>query len=555
MKNKYITVALVVLVLILPTLVALSSFLYAQKNPVTVGSVSKMELTLPGGEIQNIEKGQKGSSKAYDSFISLHDNAKKASALPLDISNYTVYKATYSSYNKVSGYTYYLSSDAANNYFRDFNGDLYHISKKAASAFLKTDYAGYVFPDAAQPQLNIGTSINVLPSTMNWKYIGINGKYTDGNIKTDKNKPTCNVSGGLQLAFNVTPDYVYATIKDRSGNVVFDNNYELIDPALFVDNTVYEVDLTAKWYQDENKTQYGEATYSFTANVLSPAVFYMSEHEVVRYGDFVIVSAKNIVDPSEIGFRSQPAMDVQPQFFEYGGYYHALIPFSLNLEKINNYAYEYVFTFTYGDVSQDIPVQLTKRAYGKDASQHFTKAQVEALRNETTLKEFDTVIGKYLTRSEDKIYWMTDNYIANPTTRKIKSGFGIDIIISSAGLKYEHEGVNYNVREGDSVYSCLPGKVVYVGETTLSGTTVVVEHGGGLKSLYAHLSSTSVVMGQEVQKGATLGVVGKTGFAVSTTLHFGLYIYDIPVRYYNYRDYGITLNPIVSNAIGLKSNT
>lgn len=553
MKNKVLTLALVVLVLILPTIVAVSSFLYAQNNPVTEGSVSKMILTLPDGGVQSFEKGEKGASGTYDSFIDLHSGANSASALPFDVSSYVVYKVKYYSYDKESDYTYYLTSDPSNNYYRDFDGKLYHIASKAAKAFLKTEYSSYVFPDAGQPQLNIGTSVNVLPNEMTWKYIGINGKYTDGHIKTSSSKPVCNVSGGLQLVFSVTPDYVYATIKNKDGEVVFDNSYDLIDPLLFADNTVYDVSLTAKWYQDENKTKYGEASYSFTANVLSPAVFYMSEHETLRYGDFVIVSAKNIVDPENIGFSSVPALDVEPQFFEYGGYYHALIPFSLALEKTNNYEYSYVFTFTYGDVSQDIPVTLTKRAYGKDASQHFTKEEVNEYRNDTTLKEFDNVIGNHLSKTEDKIYWMTDNYIKNPTSRKIRSGFGIDIIISSVGLKYEHEGVNYYVKEGDNAYACLSGKVVYVGSTKLSGLTVVVEHGGGLKSLYAHLTSASVVVGQEIEKGASVGVVGQSGFCTGTTLHFGLYVYDVPVRYYNYRDCGITLNPIVAKAIGLDS--
>ncbi|MBQ8254604.1 MAG: M23 family metallopeptidase, partial [Clostridia bacterium] len=373
----------------------------------------------------------------------------------------------------------------------------------------------------------------------------------DGDVIASNGKPNCVVSGGLQLNFNIAPDYLYAVIKNQAGETVFDDVYENVDPTIFADNIVYEVKVTAKWYQAEDKKNYGEGEYTFTANVQSPPVFYLSEHSVVRYGDFVIVSAKNIVDPSLIGFTSKPALSVQPVFYEYGGYYHALIPFSLKDEAQNNGALNYTLTFTYGDASRDLSVGLEKRATGKD-NQDIPKETVDALRNETTLTAFNETVAPYLTAREETLYWMTDNKIADPTTRKIRSGFGIDIILENADTRYVHEGVNYYVKDGDTVKACLPGKVVYVGETTLSGKTVIVEHGGGLKSLYAHMSFTNVTVGQEIGKGTALGTVGDTGFCTGTTLHFGLYVNETPVRYYNYETEGVSVNSTVAEAIGLK---
>lgn len=551
MKRKIITLAIVVLILIMPAVIAISSYIYSQNNPVTKGSVTKIVMSMPTGDEITFIKGKKESATVYDCLFSMNANAKGITALPSDASSYKVFKVKYSSYNKVSEYTYYLTSDPDNCFYRDHENKLYHISKKSAAAFLKTKYATEIFPDATQPVLNVGTSANVLPSSITWKYLATTGKFVDGNIKTDETKPTCNVSGGLQLSFDIVPDYIYAVMKDSEGKTVFDDVYENIDPTLFANNTVYDVKLIAKWYQTPGGKNYGEAEYNFTANVLSPAVFYMSEHATLRYGDFVIVSAKNIVDPSQIGFSSQPSLDVTPMFFEYGGYYHALIPFSLGIEKTNNKELNYVFTFTYGDISQDIPVTLTARAYGKDA-QDIPLDTILEKRNETTIAKFNETVAPYLNAHEDKLYWMTDNLIIDPTTRKIRSGFGIDIILSYANNEvYEHEGVNYYVKKGDSVSVCLPGKVVFVGETTLSGKTVIVEHGGGLKSLYAHMSSISVTVGQEIGKGTVIGIVGDTGFCTGTTLHFGLYIYGTPVRYYNYETEGVSVNSIVAKAIGL----
>ena len=551
MKNKIITLAIVAAILIMPTIIALSSYIYSQANPVTEGSVSKLVMTLPNGETETYLKTDKNSSALYNALIGMHKSSVRVSSLPSGISSFSVYKVSYSSYNKVSEYTYYLSSDSSKCYYRDESGKLYKVEKKNAVSFLKTEFATDVFPNASQPTLNVGRTDNVLPSTINWKYIGINGSYADGDVNKANEKQTCVVSGGLQLDFNIVPDYIYAVIKNQAGEVVFDDVYENIDPNLFADNTVYDVKVTAKWYKTESRSNYGEAEYIFTANVQSPPVFYLSEHTSVKYGDFVIVSAKNIVDPSLITFSSEPTIEAQPVFYEYGGYYHAIVPFSLEDEAANNGELNYTFTLTYGDTSRELSVALETRKIGKDY-QKIEKTTVEELRNETTIAEFNETVAPYLEASVDKLYWMNDNKILDPTTRKIRSGFGIDIILEKAGIKYSHEGVNYYVQEGDSVKVCLPGKVVYVGETTLSGKTVIVEHGGGLKSLYAHMSSTNVTVGQEIGKGTVLGIVGSTGFCTGTTLHFGLYVYDTPVRYYNYETEGVSVNSTVAEAIGVK---
>ena len=279
MKNKVITLIIVALLLITPSVIALSSYIYAQNNPVTVSSVSKMEVFDPAGDIKVFKKGDKGSNSAYNSFINMKNGADKVSALVSDSSVYLQYKVKYHSYNKVHEYTYYLTPDPSNNFFRDSKGNLYHISAKNAKKFLKTEFATNLFPDADQPVLTVGRTENVLPFTADWEYLGIDGKFMKVDAETTNVKPVCDVSGGLQLSFSSQPDYVYVVIKNTEGAVVFDNVYEEIDYSLFANNTVYDVKLTAKWYKDETKSNCGELTYQFTANVMSPAVFYMKTYE------------------------------------------------------------------------------------------------------------------------------------------------------------------------------------------------------------------------------------------------------------------------------------
>jgi murein DD-endopeptidase MepM/ murein hydrolase activator NlpD len=66
------------------------------------------------------------------------------------------------------------------------------------------------------------------------------------------------------------------------------------------------------------------------------------------------------------------------------------------------------------------------------------------------------------------------------------------------------------------------GKVVFVGNLGIYGNAVLIDHGLGLSSLYAHLSSASVTQGQEVTKGEEIGRTGDTGLAGGDHLHFSI---------------------------------
>lgn len=68
------------------------------------------------------------------------------------------------------------------------------------------------------------------------------------------------------------------------------------------------------------------------------------------------------------------------------------------------------------------------------------------------------------------------------------------------------------------------GRVLFAGELGIYGNTVIVDHGMGVQSLYAHLSSLAVKDGDDVKKGQTLGASGQTGLAGGDHLHFSMMV-------------------------------
>lgn len=84
-----------------------------------------------------------------------------------------------------------------------------------------------------------------------------------------------------------------------------------------------------------------------------------------------------------------------------------------------------------------------------------------------------------------------------------------------------HQGVDLDARRGTPILAAEAGIVVHAGEGMRGyGLTVIVRHGRGLSTLYAHADEIVVTVGDRVVSGQTLGYVGSTGNASGPHLHF-----------------------------------
>lgn len=84
-----------------------------------------------------------------------------------------------------------------------------------------------------------------------------------------------------------------------------------------------------------------------------------------------------------------------------------------------------------------------------------------------------------------------------------------------------HEGIDLRARTGTPVYASAAGEVIYAARTIRNfGRMVVVDHGQGWSSVYAHLSKMLVRVGQHVEQGQKIGLAGRSGRASGAHLHF-----------------------------------
>lgn len=87
-----------------------------------------------------------------------------------------------------------------------------------------------------------------------------------------------------------------------------------------------------------------------------------------------------------------------------------------------------------------------------------------------------------------------------------------------------HAGVDFPAAAGTPVFAAQSGKVVLAEELYYSGNTVVIDHGYGIYTLYAHLSQIEVKSGETVDENTEIGKVGATGRVTGPHLHWGLTI-------------------------------
>jgi murein DD-endopeptidase MepM/ murein hydrolase activator NlpD len=125
--------------------------------------------------------------------------------------------------------------------------------------------------------------------------------------------------------------------------------------------------------------------------------------------------------------------------------------------------------------------------------------------------------------------------ISNKDLTRTASGFGWRIHPYYKISKF-HYGMDFTAPFGTEVYATGNGTIV----ATLSsqrglGKNIVVDHGFGYISIYAHLSSFNVRVGQKVQRGDIIGFVGSTGMSVANHLHYEIKLNGVnvdPVNYY-----------------------
>ncbi|HHT64116.1 MAG: murein hydrolase activator EnvC family protein [Bacillota bacterium] len=123
--------------------------------------------------------------------------------------------------------------------------------------------------------------------------------------------------------------------------------------------------------------------------------------------------------------------------------------------------------------------------------------------------------------------WPTPGY----TSITSEYGYRIHPILKT---KRMHTGIDIGAPAGTSIKAVADGTVIFAGWLGAYGNATVIDHGGGISSMYAHQSSILVKENQDVKKGDVIGKVGSTGWSTGPHLHFEVRKDGDPINPWNY---------------------
>ena len=280
-----------------------------------------------------------------------------------------------------------------------------------------------------------------------------------------------------------------------------------------------------KYYYDKKSLSYKEINLTLKQKIQNLLIYLLSALTITSLSFFVFYSffdsPKEKKLKSEINFLTSNYQKFESKLLE-------IETVLDDIQKRDDNIYREIFE------ANPIPTEIRKAGFGGVNKYKY----LEGFSNTELLKELDNkfdILKKQLyvqSKSFDQIIELTKDKnkmlssipaiqpLSNKDLSRMASGFGYRIDPIYKTRKF-HAGMDFSAKTGTPIYATGDGKVFKVSKSKRGyGNHVVIDHGYGYKTLYAHMSKTAVKRNQKVSRGDVIGFVGNTGKSVAPHLHY-----------------------------------
>ena len=154
-------------------------------------------------------------------------------------------------------------------------------------------------------------------------------------------------------------------------------------------------------------------------------------------------------------------------------------------------------------------------------------------------KSYDEIIEMAKTREVRMENIPAIQPVLNKDLKRVASGYGVRIDPVYHVRKF-HQGMDFTAPTGTEIFATGNAKVIFTGWKQGYGNTIILDHGFGYKTVYAHLYKSLVRKGQRVKRYDIIGLVGNTGKSTGPHLHYEVRLNDRPVDPRNYYFYDLS---------------
>ena len=308
---------------------------------------------------------------------------------------------------------------------------------------------------------------------------------------------------------------VHIKISDENGDVFDGSLQEYNSEFSFEKNGEYDMGALVEYSGEE-----GRITASYCAkieiDVPLPVEVSVSRNKIAQ-GEAAVIKVMNLPDgvsvtgESALGYINFTQSEITPNAK------NAIVPVGYAVSPG-----EYTVTVYVDDERFDVAVEVTEQSFEVQEMTISEEIADATVNSAAANAEFRNEIVPLYDTADSERYWY-GNFV-QPVQARVSTPYGVMRYVNGSTVPERHGGIDLAADYGTEIQCPNAGVVEYAGFLQLSGYTVVVEHGGGLKSYFYHMESINVNAGDYVEKGDIIGAVGSTGYSTGAHLHYEIKI-------------------------------
>jgi len=271
--------------------------------------------------------------------------------------------------------------------------------------------------------------------------------------------------------------------------------------------------LTVRYSQERLN---GEVVYTASIENVGDAQLVLSSAES-QQGKLILATVENTVDYADYSIYL-PYIEREIPAVMLGEKLSALLPVDITTEAgVHTIELRCKVGETESRVSDAAELTVLETEFARQDLQ--TSAETQAKYSKEVRAEEEEILGAARALSNPEPYF--SGAFDVPLTGRRSTQFGIHRYVQNE-LQSRHAAYDIAAPANTEVHAPEAGVVVFNGTLAIHGNTVLVDHGMGVVTSYSHLNTALVEMGDYVEKGAVIALVGSTGYSTGPHLHYSV---------------------------------